>query len=66
MENKWTHVSGFQYAGQWFSVWAIPIRKKDGTFEILTKAEETTPEEIEADSGGHGFKYAFSKESKNE
>ena len=66
MENKWTHVSGFQYAGQWFSVWVQPVRNTDGTFRMATKAEETTAEEMKVAEEAYGFKYALHIDSENE
>jgi hypothetical protein len=40
MEDKWTCVSGFSYAGEHFTVWCKPMRNKDGSFSMETKAED--------------------------
>lgn len=66
MENKWTHVSGFQYAGQWFSVWVQPVRNTDGTFRMASKVEETTPEEMDEFEKEHGIKQALHRKVEDE
>jgi len=57
MENKWTYVSGFTIAGQWFSVWVQSVRKSDGSFSMTSKVEETTEEQMEKDKEEYGIKY---------
>lgn len=57
MEGRWTYVSGFTFAGQYFSIWAQPIRKENGEFIMTTKAEETTLEQMKKDAEEHGIEY---------
>jgi hypothetical protein len=60
MESKWTFVSGFDYAGQTFSVWCQPMRRKDGKIDMASKVEETTKEKMLKDKEEAGIHY-FSK-----
>ena len=60
MEGKWTCVAGFEYAGQAFTVWAQPMKRKDGGFDMVAKAEETTKEQMRKDLDEEGIHY-FSK-----
>ena len=58
MEDKWTCVSGFSYAGQHFTVWCQPIRNEDGTFKMATKAEDAgSYKNMRAALDEHGIKY---------
>ena len=59
LENKWTYVSGFALGAQQFSVWVQPIRKSDGSFDMSSKVEETTWEQMKKDQEEHGIKYAY-------
>ena len=60
MEDKWTCVAGFEYAGEAFTVWAQPMRGKDGNLEMATKSEKTTKEQMRKDLDEQGIHY-FSK-----
>jgi hypothetical protein len=57
MEDKWRYVAGFALAGQHFSIWVQAIRRGDGTYDMATKSEETTKEQMNKDAIEHGIEY---------
>ena len=46
LNNDWNYISSFAYAGKNFSVWVQPVMRKDGSFTIAAKTEESSLEEI--------------------
>jgi hypothetical protein len=57
MESDWTCVAGFSYAGEYFTIWTQPIKNSDGTFNMATKSEKCTYEEMRESLKEQGIKY---------